>query len=217
MENASIGSTADHDQSVDAADGNTDAVVRAIKSRRSVPPKHLRDPGPTEAEIHLMVQAALAAPDHGNLRPWRLVLIPQSRRAGLATLFRAAKLETQPDASPEELDNAGAKAFNAPTLLVVLIDPVEGHAKITVEDQVIALGAALQNLILTAHAFGYGVMITSGEKLRSHALQSSFARRMTERAVAFVSIGTPVRKSMTRAAAEVAKHFSLWRNVEEGG
>lgn len=217
MENASIGPAAGHDQSVDVADGNTDAVIRAIKSRKSVPPKHLKDPGPTEAEIHFMVKAALAAPDHGNLRPWRAILIPQSRRAELAEIFRAAKLEIHPDASHDVLENAGAKAFNAPALLVVLFDPIRGHAKITHEDQFIALGAALQNLILAAHSFGYGAMITSGEKLRSHALQSSFTGSATERAVAFVSIGTPVRKSVTRTSAEVAHHLSLWRSVAERG
>jgi len=200
---------------VDAAGGNTDAVIRAIKSRKSVPPKHLKDPGPTEAEIHFMVQAALAAPDHGNLRPWRAILIPQSRRAELAEIFRAAKLEIHPDASHDDLENAGAKAFNAPALLVVLFDPIRGHAKITVEDQFIALGAALQNLILAAHSLGYGAMITSGEKLRALALQSTFTGSATERAVAFVSIGTPVRKSMPRNSPEIAGHLFVWRNMAE--
>jgi nitroreductase len=215
LENASIGPTADHNQSVDAADSNTDAVIRAIKSRKSVPPKHLKDPGPTEAEIHFMVQAALAAPDHGNLRPWHAILIPQSRRAELAEIFRAAKLEIYPDASHDDLENAGAKAFNAPALLVILFDPIRGHAKITVEDQIIGLGAALQNLILAAHSFGYGAIITSGEKLRALALQSSFTGSATERAVAFVSIGTPVRKSVARTSAETARHLFVWRNMAE--
>lgn len=61
------------------------AAIRAILSRKSVSPRHLKDPGPNEAEIHLMLHAALAAPDHGNLRPWRTVLIPQSRRNQLAS------------------------------------------------------------------------------------------------------------------------------------
>ncbi len=32
----------------------------------------LVDPGPDAAELNTILQAALRAPDHGRLRPWRL-------------------------------------------------------------------------------------------------------------------------------------------------
>ena len=217
MEDAHIDAIAELAPCADA--GTSDvraAVIRAILSRKSVSPKHLKDPGPNEAEIHLMLHAALAAPDHGNLRPWRTVLIPQSRRNQLAEIFKAAKLEEDPNATQDDLNRAGEKAFNAPTLLVILIDPVQGYAKVTVEEQFIALGAALQNLVLTAHSLGYGAMITSGDKVRTHAFQSSFARTASERVAAFISIGTPARGNLMRTFPELSRSILIWQGREEG-
>jgi nitroreductase len=217
LENARVDPIAGLSPCADA--GTSDvrtAVIRAILSRKSVSPKHLKDPGPNEAEIHLMLHAALAAPDHGNLRPWRAVLIPPSRRGQLAKVFKAAKLEQVPDASQDDLEKAAAQAFNAPGLLVIMIDPVQGHAKATVEEQFIALGAALQNLILTAHSLGYGATITSGDKVHSRALQSCFSRIATEQVVAFISIGTPAKRNLTRTFLEVGQRISSWRDREEG-
>ena len=127
------------------------------------------------------------------------MLVPQSRRSQLAEVFKAAKLEEHPSATEEELERAGEKAFNAPALLVILLEPVSGHAKVTVEEQFIELGAALQNLLLAAQDLGYAAMITSGEKVRTSALKSSFANTPGERVVAFISMGTPACGSLPRS------------------
>ena len=47
--------------------------LHAITSRRSV--KFLRGPAPKPAELEQILQAAMSAPDHGALRPWRFVVI----------------------------------------------------------------------------------------------------------------------------------------------
>jgi nitroreductase len=162
-----------------------------------------------------MMQAALAAPDHGNLRRWRAVLVRRSRRNQLAKVFKAAKLEESPSATEDDLDKAGEKAFNAPMLLIILIEPVTDHAKVTVEEQFIRLGAALQNLLLTAHVLGYAAMITSGEKVRTRALESCFAKSPGERVAAFISIGTPARGNLTRTPPEVSGRISDWHGLAE--
>ena len=50
-------------------------VLALIGSRQSVMPKRLLAPGPDDAQLHQMVDAAACAPDHRGLRPWRLVRI----------------------------------------------------------------------------------------------------------------------------------------------
>lgn len=42
-----------------------------IEARRTVLPRHLRAPGPDDGELAGIVRAAAAAPDHGQLLPWR--------------------------------------------------------------------------------------------------------------------------------------------------
>ena len=63
------------------------SAEQAIRSRRSVPALQLREPGPSPEQIHSAIDAALSAPDHGLLRPWRFVLIRGEARARLAELF----------------------------------------------------------------------------------------------------------------------------------
>ena len=52
-----------------------------IQHRQTILPKRLDEPGPDERQLELILQAAAAAPDHGELLPWRFVLIPAAARA----------------------------------------------------------------------------------------------------------------------------------------
>jgi nitroreductase len=195
--------------------GRRSSLIDAILSRKSVSPKHLMQPGPSESEIELILQAALTAPDHGNLRSWRAILIPPSRREELAELFKSAKLEECPGATEDELDRAGQKALNGPILIALLLTPVEDHAQVTVEEQYIALGAALQNVLLAAHVLGYGAMTTSGRKMRSRALREALVRTPSEELVAFVTIGTRMRNPRSRPAVSAEPYVSQWEPHSE--
>ena len=58
-----------------------DAALTLIHSRQHVSPKRLVAPGPNAEQIAMILGAAGAAPDHGRLNPWRLIIIPPERRA----------------------------------------------------------------------------------------------------------------------------------------
>ena len=40
----------------------------------------LASPGPSQDDLDVMFQSALRAPDHGRLRPWRFVVVPEDKR-----------------------------------------------------------------------------------------------------------------------------------------
>ena len=62
-------------------------TLEALLSRRSVPALLLREPGPSQQQIDAAIDAALRAPDHGGLKPWRFVLIRGAARTRLSELF----------------------------------------------------------------------------------------------------------------------------------
>jgi nitroreductase len=70
-------------------------VVEAVLARRSI--SHLVDPGPSPAELNRMLRAAVAAPDHGRLRPWRFVVLEGERRRGSGKFsrMRTVRVATQ--------------------------------------------------------------------------------------------------------------------------
>ncbi|MDX2264746.1 MAG: nitroreductase family protein [Hyphomicrobiales bacterium] len=167
-----------------------DHVARLIQSRRSISPKRLISPGPSVEQLDLMIAAAMYAPAHAGLKPWRFLQIQDERREELAELFAAAKREQCLSATDHDLAKVRMKAHNGPCLLAVVIAPIVNHDVVTVEEQYIALGAAIENILLTAHSLGFGAMVTSGKKLLSPVLQSAFASVEGERLLAFITIGS---------------------------
>jgi nitroreductase len=184
-------------------------MLALITSRYSVSPKRLVAPGPSAGQLQAMIEAAGCAPDHELLRPWRLVHIAASQRPALAEVFVQALLERLPGAAPEALQQAREKAFRAPVLLLAVARLVPAHADVSEAERHVALGAALQNLLLAAHGLGFGAMLTSGHALRTAGFGRAFGLGPGESALCFVSIGTPteVRRRHRPSAHELVSDW----------
>eukprot|EP01034_Spumella_vulgaris_P036661 gene36661-45223_t len=64
-----------------AGPDDTAAMAAAlIQSRQTILPKRLGAPGPNVVELAAILEAAAHAPDHGQLQPWRFVLVPDTAR-----------------------------------------------------------------------------------------------------------------------------------------
>lgn len=97
-----------------SADDTAGLAAALIQSRQTILPKRLGAPGPNVAELAAILQAAAHAPDHGQLTPWRFVLVPDTSRTLLADVFAEALLERDPDAAPEQVEQAREKAYRSP-------------------------------------------------------------------------------------------------------
>jgi nitroreductase len=165
-------------------------VATLLQSRQTILPKRLMVPGPDAVQLNLILGAAASAPDHGQLLPWRFVLVPAEARATLAQAFGAALLERDPQAAPEQVLQAQEKAHRAPLLMLVVVDGQCGDPDIDLHERIISAGCAVQNMLLMATALGFGSALTSGKALKSVVLRSLFGLKDGEHAPCFVSIGT---------------------------
>ncbi|MEY4099982.1 MAG: hypothetical protein RL300_1153, partial [Pseudomonadota bacterium] len=77
-----------------------------IHSRQHVAPRRLVDPGPSPEQLKSILGAAAAAPDHGQVLPWRFVVVPADKRELLADVFGLALQDRDPKATPEQINNA---------------------------------------------------------------------------------------------------------------
>ncbi|MCV0395738.1 MAG: nitroreductase [Rhizobiaceae bacterium] len=186
-------------------------AIEAILRRRSVAPRRLVAPGPDGNGIRLMVQAAVAAPDHGRLRPWRFVLIPDNRRNTLAEAFAAAARELDPDASAETVEREAEKARHGPVLLAVIVRIVADHPVAPASEQWASAGAAVQNMLLAAEDLGFRAMIVSGRKVTATALRKAFGLENDEHLLGFVAVGTPPAEPAPIARPEADERLSIWR------
>ncbi len=169
-------------------------LLAHMQRRAHSAPRRLLEPGPDAAQRRQLFDAAASAPDHGRILPWRLICVERAARPRLADAFEQALLERTPDADAQDRARARERAQHAPFLaLAVLRDAGDGHEHIPPLERAISLGAALQNLLLMAHAQGFAAGLVSGRALQSEALRACFGLARHERAVCFIAIGTAER------------------------
>lgn len=165
-----------------------DAMLQGLLERQSVGIKHLVEPGPDEEDLRRMAAAALRAPDHGGLVPFRFAVVRGAARERLAALFRQAALDAGKDAAGAALDEERAR--RAPVTVAVLARLDAGHPQVPVHEQWACIGGALANFLNAAHAMGYAGKMLSGAKVRHAAVQQAFCRG-GEVLVGWVALGTP--------------------------
>ena len=179
-----------------------------IQSRQTILPKRLGAPGPSVAELAQILSAAAHAPDHGQLVPWRFVLVPEASRTPLADVFVQALLERDPAATPEQIEQAREKAHRSPLLMLVVVDAQRGDADIDLAERTVSAGCAVQNMLLMATALGYGSSLTSGKALKAPCLRALFALAAPEQALCFISIGTVKSRKAVRARPPAQAYVS---------
>jgi nitroreductase len=187
-----------------------------IFRRRSVSPRRLIEPGPSLQQVRTMIDAACAAPDHRRLRPWRFILIRNDQRTLLANLFEAAACETHNTLSEEQTERAREKAFNGACLIAVVGAIRDNVPDTPPHEQWVSVGAAVQNILLTATSFGFGSMIVSGDKVKTRALQKGLGLSVIEQLLGFVAVGTVSKLLPVPERPIVENVLSVWPPEETG-
>ena len=190
-------------------------LIDFILGRQSVSPKRLIPPGPTDAEIRTMIAAAVTAPDHCGLRPWRFLRIAEAARQSLAALFVEAKRRRVPDADADVFERERDKALRAPVLIAVCarIDP--DNPKVPPGEQFASVGAAVQNVLLAAHALGYAGIMLSGEKTRDPLIRDGFGLGDDEALVGFISLGSAAAAAPRKPRPDPDDHLQVWNGPAE--
>ena len=179
-----------------------------IGGRQNVSPKRLIDPGPTDRQLGEMLALAAAAPDHGQLMPWRFVVVPSHKRGSLAEVFALALIDRDPGATLVQIEAAREKAHRAPLLMLAVARLGSAEPDIPSVERLVSLGAAIQNLLLAAQALGFGSGLTSGQAMSSPRTRELFALAHGEVPVCFVNVGTTARHKPPRVRPAADVFFS---------
>ena len=179
-----------------------------IHTRQTILPKRLAEPGPDAAQLQAILGAAASAPDHHELLPWRFVLVPAGARDRLAEVFATALLERDASATPQQVAQAREKAYRSPLLLLAVVRLRDDDAEIAPHERIVSAGCAVQNMLLMAHALGFGGALTSGKALQSAPLRTLFGLKPDEQALCFVNIGTVVKARPVRLRPQAAQYVS---------
>jgi nitroreductase len=184
------------------------STLELITSRHNTSPRRLVAPGPTDTQVLNMFTAAAAAPDHGEIRPWRFVLVPENKRVLLASVFGQALLDRDVNATAEQVEAAREKAYRAPFLTLAIARLGPSEPSIDPLERMVSVGAAIQNFLLYAHSLGFGGSLTSGQAMHSEPLRQLFQMGEGEQAVCCINVGTVDKRKPMRQRPVMSQFVS---------
>ena len=201
------------DQALAPARNDRDSRLRALElllDRRSA--GLLQEPAPEGAELDLILDAGLRAPDHWRLRPWRFVLIRGAQRAAWADRVAEAALARDPANGAAIGERYRAWALRTPLIIAVGAEVRAGH-KIPEIEQLLSAGAAAMNMLNAIHLLGYGGMWVTGLNTYDASVNAALGFIAPSRLVGFLAVGTtrpqPADASQP-ARPSRAQHTTEW-------
>lgn len=166
-------------------------LLTAIETRSSA--ARLTGPGPSSEQLERILGAAARAPDHGRLKPWRLIVLRGELKDRFSRAAAAAKRARIPAMTDEQFDGERAKIANSPTVVVVGCSVNRAQIKIPEIEQVAAVAAAAQNLILAAHDLGFGVMWKTGAAAYDAAVKAVVGLEADDHILGILHLGTRLK------------------------
>jgi nitroreductase len=169
----------------------------------------LIEPTPNHTELLEVFKAAARAPDHGKLQPWRFLVIEAEGLQALSQIFLTALAKSNPDISPSVIEKTKNMPFRAP-MIIVAIAKCQEQSKVPKIEQIIACGAATQNLLNALFALNYGAVWRTGELAYDKHVAQSLGLVESEEIIGFIYVGTPAVEIPEPPKVDVNSIFSAW-------
>ncbi len=163
-------------------------TIALLTSRRSAPAASLSTPGPSAAELDILLKVAARVPDHGKLAPWRFILFEGEGRDRAGAIVAEVYAKAHPDGDPGRLETE-RKRFSLAPLVVGVVSRAAAHEKIPEWEQVLSAGAVCMNLIVAANALGFASVWLSEWYSYDRAALAGLGVGEGEKIAGFIHIG----------------------------
>ena len=161
-------------------------ILEAIHTRHSIG-KVKPDPVAREL-IEQLLLAGAQAPNHYNVRPWRFVVLTGAGREKLGDVFAESFQQKFPNVSAEAGNKERAKALRSPVVIAVGVDK-PSEAKVLEIENICAVAAACQNILLAAHGLGLAAQWRTGDPANDPAVKKFLGFAPDQLILAFLYIG----------------------------
>jgi nitroreductase len=164
-------------------------TLEAIHARHSV--GRVDNAPVPRSQIAQLLDAAVQAPNHYKVRPWRFVVVSGTARLGLGQAMVKALRRKHPELDAAAWEREAAKPLRAPLIFAVGVDRPEDPRVIEIEN-VCAVAAACENILLAATDLGLASYWRTGEAARDPEVKEFLGFRAEQDLIAFLYIGKPV-------------------------
>lgn len=182
-------------------------AITALHQRVSSP--RLTEPGPSLEQLDTLFRAAGRAADHGNMRPWRFVVIEGEGLVRLGDVFVTAASTKNPAITPAEIERCLSMPKRAP-MIILAIAKCQPNPKVPTIEQIIAAGAATQNLLNAAFALGIGAVWRTGDMAYDSIVRQALGVQDSEELIGFIYIGTATVPPHQPREQDPGVFFNRW-------
>jgi len=163
-------------------------TLTAIHTRQSI--GKVKPDAVSRELIEKLLSAAVQAPNHYKVLPWRFVVMTGDGRNKLADVMAATFKTKFPDVPAEAVAKEHAKPFRSPVVIAVAVDkPAE--SKVIEIENICAAAAACQNILLAAHELGLGAQWRTGDAARDPEVKKALGFEPDQHLIGFLYIGYP--------------------------
>lgn len=184
-----------------------------LNEQQSIPAKNLIEPAPGPDEIEIILQAAMSAPDHGQLQPFRFLIVQGEARHELSRVFEQAIKNRDPQADQATIDKQKNKPLRSP-LIVVVVAKISDNPKIPQVEQVLSAGCAAQHIQLASRQLGYGSIWLTGDNCYDLLVHEALGLDVQESLIGFIYIGTPDQAFAKKSRASAKSITRQWYRAQ---
>ncbi|MFP5470333.1 MAG: nitroreductase [Bacteroidia bacterium] len=137
---------------------NLSEITEIIKNRRTIYPEFFSERKVHKEIVEKLLNNAVWAPSHGLTQPWRFKVFMNDARVRLSDfLSELYKEKNQGEKFNEKkFEKLKHRPLKSSVVIVVCMER-DPKGRITELDEIMATAAAVENLMLTATAYGLGV------------------------------------------------------------
>lgn len=166
-------------------DGHNPALALLLERRSD---HKLTAPGPSDAELDLLLRAARRVPDFGHLRPYRFLA---ARGEGLDRLGQAMqRAAIAAGQSAEVVARTPRMPHRAPLVIIAVSSPKLDRT-VPLFDQQLCAGCTVLTMQLAARALGYSGIWRSGWLMVDRGFHRELGLEEQEQIVGLLYLGTP--------------------------
>lgn len=171
---------------------NLSEINLLIRNRRTIYPEQFTDRKVHKEQIDLILQNAQWAPTHGNTQPWRFHVFLDQGKEKLSQFLG----ETYLKQTPKDLqsDVKFAKLVRRPLLATVVIAVSmkrQSDQKIMEIEEIQAVACAIQNMHLTATAYGLGAFWSTPKLIYTEDMLAFLGLEENDKCLGLFYLGYP--------------------------
>ncbi len=181
-------------------------ALELLLNRRSQP--RLKAPAPQGDALENIMKAAMRAPDHAALTPWRFIVCEEQGLSKLGSIFEQSAIEK--DKSEKEIERAPQLPLRAP-MVIVAITQYKEHEKVPRVEQIASASCAVMAMQMAALAQGFNGIWRTGAYAHCDLVKQALDVAADDEIVGFLYLGTPAFDIPYKPAPDSSQYFSFWR------